>query len=265
MKQRIITGVIAGSLFAILVTIGKWPYEALLIALSLIGYYEFVRMHHKRTFDIASVIGFLVLLFITIPWDKWGIAFGLSYEAVIWLSMFAMLCVTVVSKNAVPIQKAAVLWLGALYIGIGFKYMMITRTFMEDGLVWTIILFAAIWASDIGAYFTGRAIGKHKLWPAISPNKTIEGAVGGILSSVIVMLIAMWIRPDLLSFPLSIGIGLSAAVFGQMGDLIQSAYKRVCGVKDSGNLLPGHGGILDRTDSWIIVFPFLHLIGLLSL
>ncbi|MGZ9584602.1 phosphatidate cytidylyltransferase [Paenibacillus marinisediminis] len=265
MKQRIITGVIAGSLFAVLVYIGKWPYEALLIALSLIGYFEFVRMHHSRTFDVASIMGYLIILSVTVPWQNWGLTTELSFEALMWFSMFAFLCVTVLSKNVVPIQKASVLWLGALYIGVGFKYMIITRNSMEDGLAWTIILFAAIWASDIGAYFTGRAIGKHKLWPSISPNKTIEGAIGGVAASIAVMLIAMLICPDLLSVSMSLGIGLSAAVFGQMGDLIQSAYKRVCGVKDSGTLLPGHGGVLDRCDSWLIVFPFVHLIGLLTL
>lgn len=265
MKQRIITGVIAGTLFAILVYIGNWPYEALMITLALIGYYEFVRMHHKKTIDIASVTGYLLILIMTVPWEKWGIPFEWSFESIMWFSMLALLIVTVLSKNRVPIQQVSVLWLGALYIGVGFKYMMITRTFMENGLVWTLILFAAIWASDIGAYFTGRAIGKHKLWPSISPNKTIEGAIGGILLSIIVMLLAYWLRPDLMSIPLSIGIGLSAAIVGQMGDLIQSAYKRICGVKDSGSLLPGHGGILDRTDSWLIVFPFLHLLGLLPM
>ncbi|WP_195573225.1 phosphatidate cytidylyltransferase [Paenibacillus sp. 1001270B_150601_E10] len=265
MKQRIITGVIAGGLFAILVFLGNIPYELLMIALALIGFYEFARMHHAKPFDIASLLGYVLILLLVVPWEKWGIGLHLSWETAIWFIMFGLLSITVISKNQVPIQAVSQLLLGSLYIGIGFKYMLITRTYSDNGLFWTILLFAAIWASDIGAYFTGRAVGKHKLWPSISPNKTIEGAIGGVICSLVVCIIALFIRPDMLNIPLTFGIGLAASVVGQMGDLIQSAYKRVVGVKDSGTLLPGHGGVLDRCDSWLIVFPFVHFIGLLTL
>ncbi|NMM51209.1 phosphatidate cytidylyltransferase [Paenibacillus aquistagni] len=265
MKQRIITGVIAGGLFAILVYLGRVPYELLMIALALIGFYEFARMHHSKPFDIASLLGYALILFLVVPWEKWGVSLQYPMESTVWFVMFGLLCITVISKNRIPIQAVSQLLLGAFYIGIGFKYMLMTRTFSEDGLFWTVLLFAAIWASDIGAYFTGRAIGKHKLWPSISPNKTVEGAIGGIVSSLVVCILALFIRPDMLNIPLTFGIGLAASIVGQMGDLIQSAYKRVVGVKDSGTLLPGHGGVLDRCDSWLIVFPFLHFIGLFTL
>ncbi|MCG7407459.1 phosphatidate cytidylyltransferase [Paenibacillus sp. ACRRX] len=265
MKQRIITGVIGGAIFAGFVYIGSIPYELLLIALALIGYFEFARMHHEKAFDLASIVGYALVLILAVPWAKWGVSFHVSMESTMWLVMFAFLCVTVVTKNRVPIQTASQLWLGAFYIGIGFKYMILTRTMLDEGLFWTILMFAAIWASDIGAYFTGRAIGRHKLWPAISPNKTIEGAVGGIISAMVVCVLALFVRPDVLGVPQALGIGIAASIVGQMGDLIQSAYKRIRGVKDSGTLLPGHGGVLDRCDSWLIVFPFIHLIGLITL
>lgn len=266
MKQRIVTGLIAGLLFGALCIIGGLPYELLLLALAFVGYYEFARMHHVSPFDLASLIGYATMSLIAIPWTSLSLGWNVSLEAIVWISLLLMLGVTVLSKNKVSIEAVSQLWLGAFYIGIGFKYMMLTRTSMgDDGLFWTLMLFAAIWSSDIGAYFIGRAIGKHKLWPSISPNKTIEGAIGGVLTSIIVALLFAVGRPDIVSLPLAFGIGVSAAVVGQFGDLIQSAYKRVRGVKDSGTLLPGHGGVLDRCDSWLVVFPFVHLIGLLTL
>ncbi|MNJ70851.1 Phosphatidate cytidylyltransferase [compost metagenome] len=124
-------------------------------------------------------------------------------------------------------------------------------------------MLAAIWSSDAGAYFTGRRFGKNKLWPAISPNKTVEGAVGGIVLAVIAAVLFALFSGGLLSVGRALLLGASAAVVGQLGDLIQSAYKRVYGIKDSGKLLPGHGGILDRCDSWVVVFPFVHILMLL--
>ncbi|MNI15546.1 Phosphatidate cytidylyltransferase [compost metagenome] len=124
-------------------------------------------------------------------------------------------------------------------------------------------MLAAIWSSDAGAYFTGRRFGKNKLWPVISPNKTIEGAIGGIVLAIVVSIIFALLSEGLLGIGRAVLLGISAAIVGQMGDLIQSAYKRVYGIKDSGKLLPGHGGILDRCDSWITVFPFVHILMLL--
>lgn len=128
---------------------------------------------------------------------------------------------------------------------------------------WTFLLLGSIWSSDAGAYFVGKLIGKNKLWPSISPNKTVEGALGGIAIAIVTSLVFAWASDGLLTWERAIFIGLAAAVVGQMGDLIQSAYKRIYNIKDSGNLLPGHGGILDRCDSWIVVFPFVHILMLL--
>src|SRR5690606_27483192 len=115
--------------------------------------------------------------------------------------------------------------------------------------------------TDSGAYFIGRALGRKKLWPEISPKKTVEGAIGGIASALVLTVIFQWIHP-LFAFPKAIAAALIIAVFGQMGDLVESALKRHYGVKDSGNILPGHGGILDRFDSLIFVFPILHVLQL---
>ncbi len=171
---------------------------------------------------------------------------------------------TVLTKNRVGIQQAAMLFLGVLYVGMGFSYLADSRSTSDGhGLFWTFLLLASIWSSDAGAYFVGKWIGSHKLWPAISPNKTIEGALGGVVIAMLTSCVFSFLSSGVLPLGRALLIGLACAVAGQLGDLIQSAYKRVYGIKDSGTLLPGHGGILDRCDSWIIVFPFVHIAMLL--
>jgi phosphatidate cytidylyltransferase len=178
--------------------------------------------------------------------------------------MLLFLLVTVFSKNKLDIKITAVMFTGIVYIGMGFSYMAIARGAGDGhGLLWTFLLLCCIWGSDAGAYFVGRSFGRNKLWPAISPNKTIEGALGGVVISAVISIVFALLVPDLLTIGRALLIGVSCAVLGQLGDLVQSAYKRVYGIKDSGSLLPGHGGILDRCDSWIIVFPFVHIVMLM--
>lgn len=260
MKQRLITGIVAGALFIGLCLLGGWWYHLLLTAMALIGYYEFVKMIGSRPFGSSALFGYAGVLFFMIPWDLLDVSAPMSLERVIWLLLLIFLLITVFTKNKLDIRIAALLFTGIVYIGTGFSYMAISRAADDGyGLMWTFLLLSCIWGSDAGAYFVGRKWGKNKLWPAISPNKTVEGALGGIVISMVISVIFAIIVPDLLTVGRALLIGLSCACVGQLGDLVQSAYKRVYGIKDSGSLLPGHGGILDRCDSWIIVFPFVHI------
>lgn len=264
MKQRLITGIIAGAFFLGLCTIGGLAYHTLIVLMALIGFYEFARMIKLSPFGGTAIIGYLGVLYLTFPWQLLGIDRPLDTLPVLWIFMFLLFTVTVTSKNQIPISQIAMVFLGLVYIGLGFEYIAFTRITPDGhGLFWTLLMLAAIWSSDAGAYFTGRQFGKHKLWPVISPNKTIEGAIGGIILSIVVSVLFALLSDGLLGIGRAVLIGIAAAVVGQMGDLIQSAYKRVYGIKDAGSLLPGHGGILDRCDSWITVFPFIHILMLL--
>ncbi|MNO11968.1 Phosphatidate cytidylyltransferase [compost metagenome] len=264
MKQRLITGIVAGAFFLGLCVIGGLTYNTLIVLMALIGFYEFVRMIKLPAFGGTAVIGYLGILYLTFPWDLLGFDKPLETSMMLWLFLFLFFAITVLSKNEIPIGQAALLFLGLAYIGFGFAYIAQTRNTPDGhGLFWTFLMLAAIWSSDAGAYFTGRRFGKNKLWPVISPNKTVEGAIGGIVLAVVVSIGFSLLSGGLLGIGRAILLGISAAVVGQMGDLIQSAYKRVYGIKDSGTLLPGHGGILDRCDSWITVFPFVHILMLL--
>jgi phosphatidate cytidylyltransferase len=261
MGQRIATGVIAGTAFIALLVAGGWYYSGMLLLLALIGYWEYVRLNKQSWIRLDVGLGFVAVVLLTLPQLPFDWVMP-SSTAVIWLLMFVLMCGTVLSKNRIQLEHVSVLLLGAVYVGIGFHYMAVTRE-LPHGLFWCALMFACIWASDIGAYFVGKAIGKTKLWPSISPNKTIEGALGGVAIAVITSLVFAYFRTEWLTYGQALLIGLSAAVAGQLGDLVQSAYKRFRDVKDSGQLLPGHGGILDRTDSWLIVFPLVHMLGLL--
>ena len=117
-----------------------------------------------------------------------------------------------------------------------------------------------VWTTDSGAYFVGRKLGKHKLWPEISPKKTIEGSIGGVVIAVIFAVLMQLIYPFASSWTLLIVVTIIASIIGQMGDLVESAIKRHYGVKDSGTILPGHGGILDRFDSLLFAVPLLHFV-----
>lgn len=125
-----------------------------------------------------------------------------------------------------------------------------------------LLVFGLIWSNDVFAYLTGRLLGKHKLFPRISPGKTIEGSLGGLVFTVLAICIlshyVSW-----LSLPVAIGLAIISVVFGTLGDLCESMLKRQAGVKDSGNLIPGHGGILDRFDSILFSVPFIFVYLLL--
>ncbi|GIQ62445.1 phosphatidate cytidylyltransferase [Paenibacillus cisolokensis] len=262
MKQRIVTGLAAGAVFVLLAIVGGWAYYGLILLLALIGFAEYARLNGFAWHHPAALAGYAGVLYFLLPWDVLKLEQPATLTAA-WLLMLLLLVLTVVTKNKTTLDGAALMLLGAFYIGFGFHAMVAVRAAEPDGLLWTALAFGCIWASDIGAYFAGRLFGKRKLWPAISPNKTVEGSVGGIALSLAVACVFALSAPDAFSLGTALAIGLLAAVAGQFGDLIQSAYKRLRGVKDSGNLLPGHGGVLDRCDSWLIVFPLLLLIGLL--
>jgi phosphatidate cytidylyltransferase len=265
MLQRIVTGVLAGAVLASLLWLGGWAYTLLMLVMALIGFKEYVKLNGQASarWDVLAAYAAVALLTLTHFPDSWDAGLP-AFEAIVWILLFLLLSATVFSKNKIHLEHAALLLIGAVYVGMGFHYMLATRE-LEHGIFWSAVTFVCIWCSDAGAYFVGKAIGRTKLWPAISPNKTIEGSLGGLALAVLAALVFAWFRPEWLGYGQAAAIGAVAAVAGQLGDLIQSAYKRLRDVKDSGQLLPGHGGILDRTDSWLIVFPLVHLLGLLPI
>lgn len=260
MKQRIITGVVAALLFIPFVVYGKIPFTVLVYLMAFIGLYEILRMKKISIFSIPGILSLITTAAILMPkaLEEW-IQDVTSYNKIefVIITTILTLIYVVIKKNQFTFDDAAFLILSALYVGIGFYYFIETR---NAGLEYIILALVIVWSTDSGAYFTGRKLGKNKLWPEISPNKTVEGFIGGIVIAVIGVVIMQLIHPFDKSWIVIIFITIISSIFGQMGDLVESAIKRHYGVKDSGNILPGHGGILDRFDSLIFVLPLLNLL-----
>jgi phosphatidate cytidylyltransferase len=149
------------------------------------------------------------------------------------------------------------LMLGLVYVGLSLCFIVLTRA-GSDGVAWIFFLIFVVFAGDVGAFYIGTYFGTRKLCPAVSPGKTIEGAIGGLAANLLVgMVFTLLFLP-----PLNLGLCMLMIILmgaaGQVGDLFESAYKRVAHIKDSSNLLPGHGGVLDRIDALLFAAPVLY-------
>lgn len=255
MKQRIVTGVLAAALFLPVVIFGGIPFILVTYVLATIGLFELLRMKQMQIVSPEGIMSTL-LVWGLLARESWLREMQLTKLEVLLLLVLLLLVYTVTTKNRFTFDNAAFAILSALYVGFGFHYFMETRL---SGLHLMFYALFIIWATDTGAYFTGRALGRRKLWPEISPNKTVEGSIGGTVCALIVAGIYQLFTHSFASVPLLFVMTLVLSAVGQMGDLVESAFKRHYGVKDSGNILPGHGGILDRFDSLLFMLPVLHL------
>jgi len=256
MKTRTITAIIAMAIFLPVVVYGKLPLLIMAYLLAIVALKEVLNMKNIKLYSLPGIISVVAICLIMLPEKSKLVALDYQVPFLILMSLI-MLSYTVMSKNRFNFVDAAFCMLAVAYIGIGFMYFYETR---NNGLIYILFALLIVWVTDTGAYIFGRLFGKNKLWPEISPNKTIEGFVGGILSSTIIAIIFSInydMPPSIL--PLILLTWLFS-MFGQLGDLVESALKRHFDVKDSGNLLPGHGGILDRFDSFIFVLPLMNIL-----
>ncbi|MDD5491284.1 MAG: phosphatidate cytidylyltransferase [bacterium] len=164
------------------------------------------------------------------------------------------------SHSTVSWQQTALAFTGVFYIGWTLSYLLLLREEFSLGREYTYLLFFTIWAVDVAAYVLGKKFGKTKLAPSISPNKSWEGAFSGILAGIIAgSLVKIFLLPQK-TWLSSLGLILVITILAQLSDLAESALKRNFDVKDSGGLIPGHGGILDRFDSFILTGPLVYYI-----
>lgn len=249
----------------ILVTVFILGYNVMwgfVLALSLLGQFEFYRALNLGwcMFSIvgyaATVAYYVVLLFA-----------GICPAMVLVLAIMVIvdLAVFVFTYPNYSLQKVFGSVFGTLYIGVSLSFLYLLRIYPPYGayIVWLVVISA--WGCDIFAYLTGMLFGKTKFIPKLSPNKSLEGCIGGIIGAMVLAVIyafavGRWItgiRLPWLIFPFVCMLGAAA---GQIGDLAASAVKRMTGIKDYGKLIPGHGGILDRFDSMIMVAPIIYII-----
>lgn len=268
MKERVMIGIPAGILFLMLLFLGGWIYTGLIFVLAVIAYTEFCYMNNQilNKIQMAIGIGVIATIFVSRLIEEKIIShncFPYANDENIMFGLLIFFVFIVLNKNQVNVTEVSYFFVGALYIGYGFSYMM-DIIWQENGLIKSLLIFFIIWASDSGAYFIGRKWGEKRLLPEISPGKTIEGSLAGMCLGVIVSILTFLCFPKLnFLFPNAILLGIFISLSGQTGDLIESAIKRTANVKDSGDILPGHGGILDRFDSLIFTFIILHLVKII--
>lgn len=193
-----------------------------------------------------------------------GLFLGLALQpdlAMVWalssVIAISLLMLPGATDPTAAFPRLAAAGFGVLYVGGPISALALLHA--GPGPAWVALAITVTFANDTGAYFAGRALGKHKLAPAISPGKTVEGAIGGLLASVLAVFAARAFFMPSLSVRDCLMIGVPAAVVGPAGDLVESLLKRSVGAKDSGRLLPGHGGILDRIDALLFVGAYVCL------
>jgi phosphatidate cytidylyltransferase len=256
LKHRVITAAVGVPLVVIAIWFGDPWFTILMGAAALAGTYEF---YHIAKLDKREPLIYLGLL--------WALALVLSphyhngSSDVLPLVITATMLISLICLLRRPSRETAFrnwAWAiaGALYVGWMLSYWLNLRG-LEDGRNWVFLAMLTTFANDTGAFFIGRAKGKRRLIPPISPSKTWEGAIGGlicaILAAIVITMVINQISPFTFKYWQIILLGFLVGLFAQLGDLVESLLKRNMGVKESGNLLPGHGGILDRFDSLIFV------------
>lgn len=265
MKTRIITSVfITIVLVAILLLSNTIVYSIALSILATIAANEVLKVYDVDKKYLVSVPAYITaaamptLSFImTEVMEKAASEFIIALALVMFVLMLYLFVVAVFAKGKIEFASLSAGFVLVMYITACFSALSVIRYVTDAGMFNLGMVFIGAWISDIFAYFTGRFLGKHKLIPEVSPKKTVEGSVGAIVFTTLLMLLYGWIVSLTTDFtPNYLVLGLSApvlSVVGQIGDLFASLVKRERGVKDYGKLLPGHGGIMDRFDSILTV------------
>ena len=265
MKTRIIVAIVAIPLLLVLLLALPTVCTAVVAGLvcGLAAYELLWGTGLVRLF--RPVIYTAVMAFLVAIWCYLDMSYA---AAVLGILVFtAALCGELLAaRGELPFEKIAVCFVGGLLIP--FMLCALVRIVVaEEGRFFVLLPFLLAFTSDSGAYFAGRFFGKHKLAPSISPNKTLEGVVGGVVGAVIGILIYSVILSLFFRFRVNYLFALSYGILGSLGavfgDLIFSVIKRQTGIKDYGNLIPGHGGVLDRFDSMVIVAPLTEVLLLL--
>jgi len=272
LTTRILAALVAAPLALVMVYLGGLPLAAFLAAVSVGCAWELFRIARAGGLDPLDPLG--IPLAGAIPLAAYSATIGL-YRPTLGLAAMALLVILsaviwVRGTHGHPLGAAAVTVIGVLYTGglLSFGYALREYPYAIGNRAGTVLVafpLVLTWASDIGAYFVGRAIGGRKLIPAVSPGKTVSGALGGLVTTILVSW--LYVRFALvplasltMTVPAALLFGAIISVSAQIGDLVESLLKREANVKDSSRLIPGHGGLLDRLDSLLFVLPVAYVL-----
>ncbi len=260
MKTRIISGVLGAVIAVLIFLYGNISLSVAVSALILIALFEFHRatgiaQKNKALFFISLLYGVCISLLVSFY-------YSLKYcNEVNIIYVIVLLCYMVLKHDDVKFSSIGISALGTLYITIFLSHIIMIRH-INHGKIYIWLVFLIAWGTDTFAYFCGKAFGRHKLIPKVSPKKTVEGSVGGIIGAAVVTAIFCRVCANVIGLNGSIlkaaVLAALASVLSQFGDLCASCIKREHNVKDFGNLIPGHGGVLDRFDSVLIIAPIIY-------
>jgi len=272
LTKRVLSALVAAPLAIVMIYLGGLPLAVFLAATSVGCAWELFRIARAGGLDPLDPLG--IPLAGAIPLAAYSATIGL-YRPTLGVATLALLVILAAviwarGTQGHPLGAAAVTVLGVLYTGglLSFGYTLREYPYAIGNRAGTaLVAFPLVltWASDIGAYFVGRAIGGRKLIPAVSPGKTVSGALGGLVTTIVVSW--LYIRFALvplasltMTVPAALLFGAIISVSAQVGDLVESLLKREANVKDSSRLMPGHGGLLDRLDSLLFVLPVAYVL-----
>lgn len=234
------------------VVYGGIPLYLAQMAIIGIAIHEFYNAFRAKDIHPIFSVGYIFAVYIGV---KNIMSLPTQYTYVVLFILF-MMCIIAMLRLKNNIIDISVTLLGLIYVGMFLDFIVLTINNFELGKVYVWLIFIISFATDTFAYFSGYLFGRHKLIPRVSPKKTVEGAIGGVLGSVVCCVVYGYLFGfDIWHMVLIGGIG---SVIAQFGDLFASSIKRYVGIKDYGKLIPGHGGILDRFDSVILVSPFVY-------
>lgn len=257
MITRLITILLGVPVILACVYYGGIPFFLLILILALIAVNEFYNLMMKKGFFPAYYVGNLITFFFIFfayyavkrNWEP-------GHSAILTLAAaIAMISGIFLKREKDTIIDIAVTILGMVYVGWFLSYLFFIRNLTEHGGYLFFLLFT-VWAIDVSAYLAGRVFGHTPLMPSVSPKKTWEGAIAGFVVALIAAVVFSWTAELLIWHALVLGVLIG--IFGQVSDLIESLIKRDAGAKDSSNLLPGHGGVLDRIDSFVLTAPLMY-------
>lgn len=262
LKKRILTAGLGAPALILLIVYGGWVGISLLTtALSLAMIYEFSEI----TFSLSDRVEKRYVLLVVAWWVALfnRIAPQMEFQLLVacFLILFAYFLFSATRHREVGLdthfRELMASFFGLIYLVFLPLYLQKIHEF-SYGVKWTLLFLLIVWSSDVGAYFTGLRYGKRKLYPLISPNKTVEGSVGGIISAILITFVFKILFFPTLSWTGVVLLPVVVSIIAQVGDLCESFFKRAFGKKDSGSLLPGHGGVLDRFDAVIFSLPAMY-------
>ena len=265
-----VTRIVTGAALAVFVLLPGVIFSDTIVlplicsAFSVIGVYEIIKCFGQQKINALLIPSLIVgiSLPITVRYPVYGNGIFCAF-CIFCIYIFCTFAIPVFSNNSITFDEIAKTSLMTIYISSGFSCIVLLRD-LEKGQYLFIMCFMAAWITDIFAYFSGMLFGRHKLSPIISPKKTVEGSIGGIvLCSASFVLYGLLLNAFLsvsINLMFLAVLGFFSSLVSQLGDLIASAIKRNHGTKDYGSIFPGHGGVLDRFDSIIAVSPVLYII-----